>query len=187
MSFWILEWSLVYFGLQESRMTYILVPLVNWKRIFSYESRRHSWFLYAVKMITEAQCEICCSMCTRGGHSARSLRSILQGVFEDILDSWMDYRWLWISRIKYINIKEALWKISRSLVHWEKKLFLWVSRASSKESWKTFFIPEWSQMTLDIRNDTYKHKGSSLQNFIPICALEEDVLHWDSRVSSKDS
>ena len=74
-------------------------------------------------MITEAKCEICCSQCTGGGHSARSLRSILQGVLEDSLDSWMESRWLWISRIKYINIKEALWKISRSSVHWKKKLF----------------------------------------------------------------
>ena len=41
MTFWIPEWSLVYFGLQESRMTYILVPLVNLKRIFSYESLEH--------------------------------------------------------------------------------------------------------------------------------------------------
>ena len=62
MTFWILEWSLVYFGLQESRMTYILVPLVNWKIIFSYESPEHqpsslgNILDYAVKMITEAQC-----------------------------------------------------------------------------------------------------------------------------------
>ena len=41
MNFFIPEWSPVDFGLQELRMTYILVPLVNRKRIFPYESPEH--------------------------------------------------------------------------------------------------------------------------------------------------
>ena len=37
-------------------------------------------------------------------------------------------------------------------------------------------------MTLDVRNDIYKYYGSSVQNFRPLGALEEDIL-----VSSKES
>ena len=32
-------------------------------------------------------------------------------------------------------------------------------------------------MTLVVRNDIYKYQGSSVQNFRPIGALEEDILH----------
>ena len=32
-------------------------------------------------------------------------------------------------------------------------------------------------MTLVVRNDKYKYQGSSVQNFRPIGALEEDILH----------
>ena len=31
-------------------------------------------------------------------------------------------------------------------------------------------------MTMDIKNDMYKHEGSSVQNFRPLGALEEDIL-----------
>ena len=42
-------------------------------------------------------------------------------------------------------------------------------------------------MTMDIKNDMYKHEGSSVQNFRPLGALEEDILLDFSRASSKES
>ena len=42
-------------------------------------------------------------------------------------------------------------------------------------------------MTMDIKNDMYKHYGSSVQNFSSLGALEEDILLCVSRVSSKES
>ena len=41
----------------------------------------------------------------------------------------------------------------------EKKIFLRVSRLSTKGSWKTFLIPEWSlnEYGMDVRSDIYKH------------------------------
>ena len=42
-------------------------------------------------------------------------------------------------------------------------------------------------MTLDLKNDIYKREGSSVQNFRPLGALEEDILLCVSRASSKES
>ena len=58
--------------------------------------------------------------CTGRGHSPGSLQSVLQGVLEDILYFWIKSRWLWMSRIRCINIKEALYKISGPLEHWKR-------------------------------------------------------------------
>ena len=67
---------------------------------------------------------------------------VLQGVLDDILDSRMKFRWLWMSGMAYINIKEAVCKVSGLYVHWRGDSSC-VSRASSKESCMTFLIPEW--------------------------------------------
>ena len=42
-------------------------------------------------------------------------------------------------------------------------------------------------MTLDVRTDMVKCQGSSVQNFRPLGALEEDILLDFSRASSKES
>ena len=89
-------------------------------------------------------------------HSHLSLQSILQGVLEDILDSRMEYRWLWTPRMTCTNIKEALCKISDPLVHW-KRIFSFVSperppRNLGGHSWFLNGV----KMTLDVRNDIYK-------------------------------
>ena len=53
-----------------------------------------------------------CSGCTGRWHSPLSLQSFLQGVLENILDCWMEFRWIWMLVMTHINIKEALCKIS---------------------------------------------------------------------------
>ena len=93
-----------------------------------------------------------------------SLQIIInQGVLEDILDSWMEFRWLWTSGITDMHIIKVSAKFlaSRStgkehscrtiknvfqgvladnLGELEKKSVLWVSRLSTKGSWKTFWF-----------------------------------------------
>ena len=101
------------------------------------------------------------SRCTGRWHSPLSLQSVLQGVLEDILDSWMDSRSVWISKIKCINIKEALWKISRSSMSLqgilqgvlEDILYSWMESDD-------FGDQEWH---------IYKHKGSSVQFYTYMC------------------
>ena len=39
----------------------------------------------------------------------------------------------------------------------------------------------------DIKNDMYQPLGRSVENFRPLCALEEDILLGVSEASSKES
>jgi len=56
---------------------------------------------------------------TGNAHSPNSLQSVLQGVLDDILDSWMESIGLWRSRMTWIIIKEAPGKISGPSMHWK--------------------------------------------------------------------
>ena len=123
----------------------------------------HSWYLIGVLMtlvvrndIYKYQGSSVQDRCTGRGHSHLSLQSVLQGVLKDILDSRMEYRWLWTTRMTCVNIKEALCKISYPLVHW-KRIFSFVSpehppRNLGGHSWFLNGV----LMTLDVRNDIHK-------------------------------
>ena len=96
------------------------------------------------------------SRCIGGGRSPVSLQSILPGVLEDILDSWMESRWLWTSKMRCINITEVLSQISGSSVHWTR-IFSYESperppRSLGGHSWFLNGV----EMTLNVINDMYK-------------------------------
>ena len=91
-TFWIPEWSVDDFGCQKWHISILRKPCAKFKTF----------------------------RCTGKGHSSLSFQSVLQVVLEDILDSWMECRWLWTSRMICIIIKEALCKIVGPSVHWKR-------------------------------------------------------------------
>ena len=59
------------------------------------------------------------SECTARWQSFMCLKRVLQGVLDDILDSWMETRWFCISGISKLNTKETLSNNLRLWIHWK--------------------------------------------------------------------
>ena len=113
------------------------------------------------------------------GKPSMSLQGINQRDSEDIFDSWIESRWLWTSGMIYgSSVKNV--RTLGSFSYEDPEL---PSRSLGGNSWYLIEV----LMTLVVRNYIYKYQGSSVQNFRPIGALEEDILIWVSRASSKES
>ena len=88
---------------KESWRTFLILEL----SLDNYRCQKwHVWKLKKHSIRYQAPC------CTGSGYSPQSLQHVLHGVLEDILDSWMESKWLWTPGLTCINAKEALCKIS---------------------------------------------------------------------------
>ena len=76
--------------------------------LYSREESRDDFWLqeWQVKTLIKLSEKLQASWCTGRGKSPMILHSVPQGVFENILDSWMDPRWLSMSRMTCIKLRK---------------------------------------------------------------------------------